>query len=69
MAYVIDTFIDVLRDAATGGKNVKINGFLSIDTVDYKQTNMYVPSEGKVVTIPARKKLKATLSPLWELRD
>ena len=67
VSYVIDTFIDVLKDSVTNGKKININGFLTIETINFENTRRYSLKEKRVIDVPATKKIKAVISPTWEL--
>lgn len=67
IAYVIDTFIETLREAAVSGEKIGINNFLTIDVINCAETKRYSLANGRVEKVPSKRKLKATLSPTWEI--
>lgn len=65
VSFVIDTFIDVLKDSVENGKKININGFLTIETIDFENTRRYSLKEKRVIDVPAKRKIKAVISPTW----
>lgn len=65
VAHVVNCFMVVLKDLVTRGYNVEIRDFITIKHKLSRPAACHL--RGEKVVYPARRKLKAVLSPLWVL--
>lgn len=66
ISYVIDTFINVVKQHVKNDETVKITGFMSISKEPVKATNRYNIHTGQIDKVEATSKIKATIGSTWE---
>lgn len=60
--FVIDSFLDVVREEVVAGEVVKLPELCIFDTVDVAERTARNPKTGEAVVVPAKKRIRTKIS-------